>query len=105
MVGWEEPLCGCFKDCCNCMIVSCVPGGYCFVQALAVAKSNNTGCFRPYLCPCLLGCFGAAYNRGRIRSRYLIEGNYVSDCIHHALCGPCAVCQEHREIHRREFRG
>lgn len=104
MGDWEEDLCGCFKNFSSCIIVACIPGGYCYVQGMAVARAHNKSCSQPYMWPCLFGWFGAAYNRHSIRARYLIEGSYIWDCIYHAFFGPCSVCQEHREINRRELR-
>lgn len=51
---------------------------------------------------CLLAwcctCFGAAYNRTTIRTRYNIQGNYFVDCLVHCLCGACSVTQEWQHV-------
>ncbi|CAG9329920.1 unnamed protein product [Blepharisma stoltei] len=104
MVQWEEPLFGCFRDCCSCIIISLCPMAYCVYQGISVKKATGESC----LCACcysaVLCCIGAAINRGKIRDRYLINGSCFSDCLLHCLCGPCAACQEYREVNVRESR-
>ncbi|CAG9323276.1 unnamed protein product [Blepharisma stoltei] len=104
MVQWEEPLFGCFRDCCTCIIVWFCPLAYCIYQGISVKKATGESCFGAYCCPIVLCCIGAAINRGKIRDRYLINGSFVGDCFYHFCCGPCAVCQEYREVNVRESR-
>lgn len=43
--------------------------------------------------------------RGQIRERYEIKGSTARDFLAAALCGPCALAQEHHEVVRRETSG
>lgn len=40
----------------------------------------------------------AAYYRGKIREKYLIEGSFWSDCLIHFWCACCAIAQEARHV-------
>ena len=103
MSEWNEALCGCLKDICVCLAVLVCPGGYCCIQAISVSKATSDGCICPFICSMCFLCIGAAINRGKIRTRYIIPGSYCQDCILHLCCGPCAVCQEYREVANREM--
>lgn len=98
MRDWEESLAGCCGDVCSCCIVALCPFGCCLYQGLAVSKATGDGCCTPFCCPICLCCIGAGMNRRRVRERYLIKGNLCLDVLTHCLCGPCASCQEYREV-------
>mmetsp|Transcript_29634 Transcript_29634/g.52895 ORF Transcript_29634/g.52895 Transcript_29634/m.52895 type:complete len:106 (-) Transcript_29634:695-1012(-) len=102
MVGWEQPLFGCLQDLGSCLVVACVPGGACYCQATSVSLATGDSCIVPCLCIMCLGCIGAAINRSSIRNHYIMEGSIIGDCLVHCLCGPCAICQEVREVRTRE---
>lgn len=104
MVNWEIPLFGCLGDLCSCIVVGALPGGACIYQGMSVSKATGESCTIACCCVCLLACLGAAYNRGKIRDRYLINGSFCGDCITNMFCLPCAVCQEYREVNVREAR-
>lgn len=40
--------------------------------------------------------------RTRLRKKYNIEGDKCDDMIAHAICSPCAICQEAQEIRNRD---
>jgi Cys-rich protein (TIGR01571 family) len=59
-----------------------------------------------YFCSCLLGCYGSAYNRTKIREKHEIRGSYLVDCVMYACClGVCAVVQEYQEVKLRQTKG
>ena len=85
--------------CCNCLsagVVPCllggfVPGGYCFVQGMALnemdkSKSTVTECCKPTLTCGILGIC----QRKEMRERYDIQGNLVGDAVA-VCCCPCFV--------------
>ncbi len=72
------------------------------MQAYSVDLSTKDGLNGPFFMNCLLCCVGAAINRGKIRTAYSVEGNFIGDCLCHWCCGPCAVLQEFYEVKRRE---
>ncbi|CAG9313782.1 unnamed protein product [Blepharisma stoltei] len=102
MAEFDEGLCACLSDLPSCLFVCFIPGGFCCLQAKAVDKATGEGLLVPYIFPCLTFCIGAAFNRGKIRNKYRIEGNFVTDCLIEWLCSLCAVTQEYREVNRRE---
>lgn len=101
MTKFEEELCGCFSDIKVCLWGWCVPCGIICMQASAVNKVTGQGAAVPCLLTLFLSCIGAAINRGKIREHYGIEGSFLSDCFTWWYCGPCAACQEYREVARR----
>lgn len=54
------------------------------------------------LCGFCLGCFGASYNRYKIRQAYLIPGNFFLDYCLYCCCGVCAVTQEWMNVMNKE---
>jgi Cys-rich protein (TIGR01571 family) len=98
MSNFNEELFGCLSDIKVCLLGWCFA---CCLQAVAVDKATGTGAIVPALLTCCLGCIGAAINRGKIRERFGIEGSFVTDCLIWWCCGPCAACQEYREVQRR----
>lgn len=101
MGDFYESLFGCLSHPPVCLLVGLCPVSACCVQAIAVDKATNEGKVVPILCICFLGCIGLAFNRHKIRSRYLIPGNMLKDLCVHIFCSPCAVCQEYREVNKR----
>ena len=101
MSHFDEELFGCLIDKKICFIGCCVPGGCFCLQASAVNKATGKGLAVPYLLDCFLLCSGGAINRGKLRVTYEIEGSFVNDCLTWMFCGPCAGCQEYREVNKR----
>ncbi|CAG9316238.1 unnamed protein product [Blepharisma stoltei] len=101
--GFEEPLCGCTKDMKSCLISWCVPCGSQCVQGMAIneASAGSESCFVPCLLAAFLGCIGSAINRGNIRNRYRIDGNFIVDLLISWFCLPCVSCQMYREVQWR----
>lgn len=102
MTSFHEELCGCFSDITVCLFGCFIPGGFMCQQAYAVDKASGHGAFIPYLLVCCLGCIGGGINRNKIREIYSMEGGILTDMIIWWCCGPCAGCQEYREVKRRK---
>ena len=94
---WTQSLCGCFGDCCSCLLAFCIPLGACCVAAKGVEKSVGDGCCTACILQCLLLCVGGALNRQRVRDRLQIPGNLCVDCLLMLFCMPCASTQMYRE--------
>ena len=75
----------------------------CTTVAVDKATKGRSGVIVPCLRFCCLACVGGAVNRGTIRKAYHIEGSFSDDCMLWCCCGPCAACQEYREVNRRYF--
>lgn len=101
MADFDEGFCGCFTDLKSCL-ASLIPGGLCLLQAVAADLALGGGKAFPFMFPCLTLCVGAAYNRGKIREKYRIQGNFAKDMLLEFVCPNCAITQEYREVHRRE---
>ncbi|KAK9812477.1 hypothetical protein WJX73_003187 [Symbiochloris irregularis] len=97
---WQNGLCGCTNDCSDCCF-----GCFC----LPCMWGRNYRDFHPdqkgACAPCCKYCFSfcgccclAGALRGQIRGRYNLAERPCQDCMVHCCCGPCAVCQEAREI-------
>ena len=95
---FQEPLYGCFSDILSCGIVAFIPCGCMIIQSLSVVKATGETCIIPYCLPILLGCIGSAINRGDIREKLEISGNFCTDLLVSCCCLPLAICQEYREI-------
>lgn len=101
MGDFNEKLFGCFASPPVCLFLFYCPAFICCVQAVASDRAIKEGKCVPCLCGLCLGCIGMAYNRSRIRNRFLISGSLCSDLCVHCCCTPCAVCQEYREVNKR----
>ena len=75
----------------------------CCMQAIAVnrASQGKEGICVPILFVCLLGCIGAAINRGKLRQSLNIDGSFCRDCLVWWRFAPCAASQEYREVRNR----
>jgi hypothetical protein len=67
------------------------------VTALHVFDSYLAS-LQAFVCACCFACFGAGFNRKRIRDEREIPGNYFQDVLLHLFCGSCAVIQELTEL-------
>ncbi len=104
-VYFLESLFGCFDD-----INTCLCGFFClpclFGQNVEkIDGSNCVGCCLAYWC---LGGYYLCWiphlmKRKVLRQKYLLKEEPCNDCLTTAFCGPCAVCQEARELNARSL--
>ncbi|XP_024397174.1 protein PLANT CADMIUM RESISTANCE 7 [Physcomitrium patens] len=105
---WSTGLFDCCADvpmCCVTMFLPCFAFGW-NVEALDESKDSCWTAAAMWWVlqhTIALGCLYSSSYRGKLRSKYNIPEEPVSDCVIHCLCWPCAFCQEHREIHYRSF--
>lgn len=112
---WSYGTCGCIGSlevCCLTLWCPCVAYGRLaeaaqpdFMEAADVkaAKLKATVaylCCAPLFWPCL-GC----YRRQKLAHHYKIDMIVWEDLLCHILCHPCSMCQEGREVRRREPNG
>lgn len=127
---WRTPLFSCCSDPATCCYVTwCMPCAYADLVALQPPRGSMPGAgnWDAACCTlCLLQLVSGAYGSGRdsaalagarvaaeagegalqsqlrrlIRARFGIKENR-SDCCVGTCCGPCALCQEHREFELR----
>uniref|UniRef100_A0A7N0VEK9 Uncharacterized protein n=1 Tax=Kalanchoe fedtschenkoi TaxID=63787 RepID=A0A7N0VEK9_KALFE len=104
---WTTSLCGCFEDCGNCCMTFCCPCVTFGRNAEIIDQGATTCCggccvfaiLAEVGCACLYSC---SY-RSKLRQQYSLPDQPCGDCCVHFLCGPCALCQEHRELRNRGF--
>lgn len=101
MSTFQEHLFSCCADVKICLWGTFIPLGPCCIQAVALNKATHKGILVPFLLSCLLSCIGGGINRSHIRDKFKIEGSLISDTLTWLCCGPCAACQEYREVHQR----
>ncbi|KAL8224420.1 hypothetical protein R6Q57_019895 [Mikania cordata] len=49
------------------------------------------------------GCLFSCANRTKMRRQYGLPEEPTNDCCVHLCCGPCALCQEYRELQHIGF--
>jgi Cys-rich protein (TIGR01571 family) len=98
--GWSTPFCSFFEEVGPFLLI-CLAGktGIALVQCHDQnAINEDKGGVMAYFCVYCLECYGAAYNRMKVRDRFNIKGNYFVDCLIYACdLGLCAAVQEYRE--------
>ena len=73
---WDEDLFGCFSDVPLAIVVGCLPGALCCVQAISVDKVTHEGKGLPCLLVTCLLPIGGALNRETIRKKLDLNGNF-----------------------------
>lgn len=101
---WKQGICELkFK-----YVPKCLLGALCSYIGVGIVQSQtfnvkDRGRVMPIVCAMTFCCFGAAYNRGKIRKFFRIKGNFFIDCLIYStplLC--CACVQEYSETRSRE---
>ena len=99
---WEETLLDCLKNPIMCLWSFFVPCGMECMQAVDAnymfRNEEPNEMYIAFLMNYCLCCFGAAYNRGRLREKFDIKGNYLTDALVWCLCCWCAANQEWRTV-------
>lgn len=100
MADWHHGFCKCFEA-----IPQTIFVGLCCYPAVAVLQCSNKNASEGEggVLACLLVClccnYGAAFNRNKLRQRYLIRGHMCQDCVWYLLClHVCASVQEYQEV-------
>ncbi|CAF3229434.1 unnamed protein product [Rotaria socialis] len=102
---WNEELCDCFDDCGTCCY------GYWCAPCLFGSNAEKIDGKNCCLMCCLYGVLAHFYlcwvphyfERQNLREKYNLEANpSCGDCLTTSFCGPCALCQEAREMKSRE---
>ncbi|KAJ0037632.1 hypothetical protein Pint_22355 [Pistacia integerrima] len=98
----------CFSDCSTCCCTfwcPCITFGQ---IADIVDKGNRSCCVSGALycvvftltgCAC---CYSCCY-RIKMRQQFMLKKSPCDECLVHFFCGPCALCQERREIKSHGF--
>ncbi|CAF4539734.1 unnamed protein product [Rotaria socialis] len=102
-VPWTTPLSGCFDD-----VDTCVYGLWCLPCLFGqnAKQIDGTDCTTMCCLYSLLGCLGMCWiphvlKRKILRQKYSLREEPCEDSFATCCCGPCAVCQETRELKAR----
>jgi hypothetical protein len=71
------------------------------VAAKVTFRAENV-CLYSYICACCLCCYGAAFNRSRIRKQDDIGGYCILEVLLYVFCGVCAVTQEWQHVMKKK---
>lgn len=103
---WTTGLCGMGEDPTNCVVTFFLPC-ITFGQIAEVIDQGTTSCLVAgavwvgvllvFGCPCFVSCIW----RTKLRAKYNLPQDGLGDLCTHCLCGPCALCQEYRELNNR----
>jgi len=97
MSHWDVELFDCFADCKVCVVSwVCMPCQLAY-QKVAVEDAYPCGVGDAIL-PCLFPFCCAVSIRGKIRTKYGIEGGCMGDVCVLLFCGVCAVTQQTRQL-------
>ncbi|XP_074330863.1 cell number regulator 2-like [Apium graveolens] len=112
--SWNTDLCDCSSDMKNCLVTAVCPC-VTFGQISEIINEGQTTCWEGCMLYGLVsifcgagtagiftGMFGGWY-RNKLREKYKLRGTMFNDFLVHALCEPCALCQEYRELGRFGF--
>ncbi|KAL7589304.1 hypothetical protein Lser_V15G37259 [Lactuca serriola] len=106
--SWSSGLCDCCLDVPNCCITCWCPC-VTFGQIAEIVDNGKTSCgFHGTLYALInvlsgCGCMYACFNRTKMRRQYGLPEVPSNDCCVHFCCGPCALCQEYRELQHQGF--
>uniref|UniRef100_A0A7S0WF14 Uncharacterized protein n=1 Tax=Chlamydomonas leiostraca TaxID=1034604 RepID=A0A7S0WF14_9CHLO len=92
--------------CCDDWFICCITNGSpSIMYGENYRKLHGSGfcsaCCLYYWCSCFACCF-ANTTRANIRAKYNLPEEPCGDCCVHYFCSPCALCQEARELRKRE---
>jgi len=102
-VSWKSSIFGCCPpsiDCIKGWICPCILYGQVVEQA--GYGSCMSSCLLYLICmPCCGACLIHAPTRGKMRNDYKLQESCADDRLATCCCGPCALCQERRELNER----
>ena len=93
---WIANFCGCCASVPMCCFVMDCPIAAWYLNVYISAQVQHNF-MMPYCMVFCFGCFGAAFNRMKLREEYNIEGNYCFDLLAWYYCPCCSSLQEYRE--------
>ncbi|CAF0725057.1 unnamed protein product [Adineta steineri] len=102
---WNEDLFGCCNDCGSCCY------GFCCTPCLFGSNANKISGKNCFLMCCAYGLLANCYlcfiphmmERQKMREKYNLKENpSCGDLLTTLCCGPCALCQEAREMKGRD---
>ncbi|BAF14911.1 Os04g0461600, partial [Oryza sativa Japonica Group] len=108
VASWSSGLCDCYDDvggCCLTFFCPCVAFG----RIAEIVDQGATSCCARgtlYMLLAMATGFACAYSccyRSRLHQQYGLQEKPCGDCCVHWCCGPCALCQEYRELKSRGF--
>ncbi|CAK9134276.1 unnamed protein product [Ilex paraguariensis] len=105
---WSTGLCDCFSDVPNCCLTCWCPC-ISFGQIAEIADKGSSSCGVSGALYALIqiltgcGCIYSCVYRSKLRRQYMLPESPCGDFLVHCCCGPCAICQEHRELQNRGF--
>ncbi|XP_024991469.1 protein PLANT CADMIUM RESISTANCE 2-like [Cynara cardunculus var. scolymus] len=106
--SWSTGLCDCCIDIPNCCLTFWCPC-IIFGQIAEIVDKGRTSCGVHgvrYALINVLTCCGCLYSctyRTKMRRQQGLPEAPTNDCCVHFCCGPCALCQEYRELQHRGF--
>ncbi|XP_011084083.1 protein PLANT CADMIUM RESISTANCE 7 [Sesamum indicum] len=107
MANWSTGLFRCHSDmktCCKTLFCPCITSSE-IVEIITEGKTLS-GDALVILGVCAVICGMWTYTcrtRTIIRTKFNIRGSPCNDCLTHACCLPCALCQEYRELDHHGF--
>ena len=94
---FNEGLFHCMDDMFSCGVAFFVPCGSALLQSYVSDWHLSHGKVLPFCLGCWCPGIGPAINRGLIREKLNIYGNFYTDCMVWCFCPPCSATQEYRE--------
>lgn len=98
---WDFKTFECGQNPIMCLWSWCVPCGGACMQALDAKLTdadNKNAALVACLLACCCGCFGAAFNRYKIREKLKIEDTVIMDILCSWCCPCCSVTQEWQTV-------
>ena len=101
---WKQGLCALKGK----YVPKCLLATFCGYVGVGLVQSQtfnlkDRGRVLPLICALSLCCFGAAYNRGKIRKFFRLKGSFCMDCLIYSTPLLCFACvQEYSETKTRE---
>jgi len=109
-MSWNNPLFDCCSPlgtCCLATWCPCVLYGKTSARLDKPSKDSPSGCNASccgwcILSTCYLSSFLQCMSRGKIRSRYNLEGSVCTDCLASFCCTCCDLVQQDKEVKNQQ---
>lgn len=108
--SWSTGLCDCLSDPKNTFLTMCCPW-FTFGQITEIVNEGQTPWWEGALIYWIIWLstlssftfFYACLYRAKMRKKYMIKGNWITDFFVTCLCHPCALCQAYRQLDHLGF--